>query len=205
MKIFQVTLKGYNALTDETDHLIKWIKCPDRSHLDDWLREEGLTEFVQDIDDNPLDEYGFDDGVDVVINYDNPGDDPVEEWSPSYYTNWGDVPEHWQNQVREAQTTHKKRSVAQQRTFFHLEAGKDDRFSLTYGPFEYVKLTYDALYVGRPVPSIPTWAVAYFRDGFWHFNNDVFTRQLLGEGKQNFGGTPGSLDDQYTDVVIFGK
>lgn len=81
-------------------------------------------------------------------------------------------------------------------TFFHLECGSEDRFSLTYGPFEFVQLTYDSLRVGPDGDE-----VGYFKDGFWYFHPNIESLS----GKNIFGGTPGTKDDRYSDVVIFGS
>lgn len=69
MKTYEVTLKGFDASTDETDHLVKWVKASNRSVLDQWLSHYGLDELVSEV--NEMDKYtwnyGFDDGVDVIV------------------------------------------------------------------------------------------------------------------------------------------
>ena len=66
---FELTLKGFDGGTDETDHLIKWVIAPTRQKLDQWLKWNKLEHLVEDIEDMPHgNEYTFADGVDVVID-----------------------------------------------------------------------------------------------------------------------------------------
>lgn len=67
MTVFQLTLKGYKAGTDETDDCIKWVKAKDRKTLDNWLLVTGLSLLVKEIDTNPHSHYTFADGVDVLL------------------------------------------------------------------------------------------------------------------------------------------
>lgn len=74
-----------------------------------------------------------------------------------------------------------------------------NKFSLTYGPFKYVQLVYTDLTVS-PDGDV----VAFFKNGIWRFVDDDQTRELLGEGVDCFNSDkPGTLDDTYTDVVIY--
>jgi len=81
MKVFQVTLVGWRGddATPASEACIKWVKCSDRNRLNLWIVGCDLDQLVRDIDDNPPPEWGFDDGVDVILT-----ESGGEEWSPSY-------------------------------------------------------------------------------------------------------------------------
>ena len=67
-KMFEVTLKGYDSSTDETDHLVKWIRCPSRELLNDWLALQKIEDIVLSVYESVDREHvGFGEGVDVVI------------------------------------------------------------------------------------------------------------------------------------------
>lgn len=90
-------------------------------------------------------------------------------------------------------------------TYFHMENGAEDRFSLTYGPFEFVQLTYGELRIG------PNGDPVGFRshvDGFWHLRAAKDTWELLGEGKDTFNTGVAPPDSRaigrFSDVVIYG-
>lgn len=73
---FEITLEGFDASTDETDHLVLWINAPSRSALDLLIEARNIKldpnspvnivvggeECVQ------VDAYGSTDGVDAVID-----------------------------------------------------------------------------------------------------------------------------------------
>lgn len=76
---FDVTLRGYDGDTYETDHLVKWVKAPSRDVLTAYLNANGLAEYVKSIEDmnygeaNPKVDtrmYGPDDGVDLILDVD---------------------------------------------------------------------------------------------------------------------------------------
>ena len=84
MIVFQLTLTNWfaNHPTRHSEDCIKWVKAPSRESLDHWLGETGLGSLVEEIDTNPLPEYGFEDGVDVIVYPDcrvefKPGTDPA--------------------------------------------------------------------------------------------------------------------------------
>lgn len=84
-RCFDVTLKGFNGDTDETDELVKWVIAPSREVLDQWLAKQGLTDLVQTIDEmEHASEYTFADGVDVVLDEHSgaicEGVNPQSEW-----------------------------------------------------------------------------------------------------------------------------
>ena len=83
MKVYQLTLKGWSATnaTSQSEACIKWVKASDRGWIWAWLREHGIDSIVTEIDDNPLPDYGFEDGVDVILHPDEP---MCEEWSPAH-------------------------------------------------------------------------------------------------------------------------
>jgi len=72
MTCFQITLKGWQPedATSETELCIKWVNAPTREHLDHWLKSQGYTDLVQEIDTDLPQHYTFEDGVDLVIQDD---------------------------------------------------------------------------------------------------------------------------------------
>lgn len=94
--------------------------------------------------------------------------------------------------------------MSQKNTYFHLECGQENRFSPTFGPFEFVQLTYDLLRVGPNGVE-----VAFFdqKSGGWLFSDRPEVVEVLGKGEDTFkmGQRIGNINDWYSDVVIFGK
>lgn len=41
MKTYQLTLRGYDANTDKTDHLIKWVNAPSISAVQAYAKSRG--------------------------------------------------------------------------------------------------------------------------------------------------------------------
>lgn len=76
MMVFDVTLVGYNAETDDTDHLVKWVNAPNEQMVRQWLHDQGLTPFVDSVDHLAhMTDFGdidsmFETGVDIIINED---------------------------------------------------------------------------------------------------------------------------------------
>lgn len=71
LRVFEVTLKGYDPDEDDTAHLVKWVRAPDRKSLDRYLEHHGLTvvvESIRDFTDPVTIKYTQEDGVDVVLN-----------------------------------------------------------------------------------------------------------------------------------------
>jgi hypothetical protein len=85
-QVFQLTLEGFDAEnpTPFSEACIKWVKCNSRKQLDNWLKLTGLDKVVQEIDDNPQNEWGFDDGVNVILEED--GLLGKVTWSPAHKT-----------------------------------------------------------------------------------------------------------------------
>lgn len=68
MICFELLLKGYDGGTDETDHLVKWVKAPSREALDAFLLRYGLDSHL----DGPptvmdQDDLSYEDGIDVEL------------------------------------------------------------------------------------------------------------------------------------------
>jgi hypothetical protein len=61
MKIYEAVLKGYNGGSDETDHLIKWIKAPSLELAEKAIKEQGwetnepVLELLAQVDDEAID------------------------------------------------------------------------------------------------------------------------------------------------------
>ena len=68
MRTFDVTLKGFDSGTDQTDHLVKWVRAKSRSILDRWLSLCGITDAVRDITDIGHHATAFDQGIDVKLS-----------------------------------------------------------------------------------------------------------------------------------------
>ena len=87
MTPFEITLKGFDGDTGETDHLVKWINAPDRAALDEWLEEVSLIEYLDPecpirdliqsgcVGSGPLDRH---DGVDFIVGEEN--EVSIDEW-----------------------------------------------------------------------------------------------------------------------------
>ena len=69
MRTFDVTLNGFDARTDATDHLIKWVRAENRAILSRWLKACGLADSVRDITDSGHHAVTFDAGLDVKLSY----------------------------------------------------------------------------------------------------------------------------------------
>jgi len=84
MITFEITLKGFDGTTDDTDHLVKWVNAPDQATLDRWLDENSLTDYLSCETRNLIESgcvpkgAGRDDGVDFVIGEDL--DASLVEW-----------------------------------------------------------------------------------------------------------------------------
>ena len=78
--VFDVTLNGYDGETDATDHLVKWVKAPNRKVLDRWLEVTGLTPYANDVREMAgRGDLTFEDGVDVELS--EKGDAAVATWN----------------------------------------------------------------------------------------------------------------------------
>lgn len=69
MHTFEVTLKGFDGGTDETDHLVKWVQAENEEVVCNWLLNWSLDSIVREILQlgDHADVYDFDDGVDVKL------------------------------------------------------------------------------------------------------------------------------------------
>lgn len=80
-------------------------------------------------------------------------------------------------------------------TYVRFERGRDDVIGPTFGPFDYVQLTYAGLRIpddGRD-PEI-----AFIeKDGDWHLTDHALTLRPVSPGN----GVPG--ETVYSDIVIF--
>lgn len=75
MRTFDVTLQGYDAETDSSDHLVKWVRAENQDVLERWLVKCGLKKFVMSITEVEW-ATNFEDGVDVKLKFVMP--DPGE-------------------------------------------------------------------------------------------------------------------------------
>jgi len=66
--IFDLTLAGFNGHTDTTDHLVKWVKAPHREAVVRFAAAHGLEGYTLDRLEG-RDDYTFEDGVDVQLDY----------------------------------------------------------------------------------------------------------------------------------------
>lgn len=71
MPCFEVTFKGFDPNTDETDHLIKWVQAPNRGVLQQFLFDNGFAPFVADLEQmGPhADNVDLEDGMDIKIGW----------------------------------------------------------------------------------------------------------------------------------------
>lgn len=85
MKAFDVTLRGYDGSTSDTDHLVKWVKAESLEVLLDWLERVGLEDKL-DGPPREMPEYAdleFEDGIDVIVysgREDWNGESQLERW-----------------------------------------------------------------------------------------------------------------------------
>ena len=83
MKTFEISLKGFDGNTDETDHLVKWINATDIQEVESWLETYDLTQFVAS---GPFElempALSYADGVDVRVTEDgsNRERDEARKW-----------------------------------------------------------------------------------------------------------------------------
>lgn len=70
--IFQLLLEGFCEDTDETDHLVKWIKAPSQFAVELFMQAQGLAGVIEetpfDANEDGAFPVGFGDGLDVEIN-----------------------------------------------------------------------------------------------------------------------------------------
>lgn len=65
---FDVTLKGFDGGTDETDDLVKWVSAPNIELVNRYIDATGLREHVRDV--TPFregDQLTFADGIDIIL------------------------------------------------------------------------------------------------------------------------------------------
>lgn len=67
MKVFQLTLCGWDGSTSVQDHLVKWVKSPSREALDKFIAQNNLS-VEGHIDDDLDPAYTLASGVDVLID-----------------------------------------------------------------------------------------------------------------------------------------
>lgn len=69
MHTFEVTLKGFDGGTGETDHLVKWVQAESEAVVCNWLIDRELGGVVKEIRKlgEHADGYDFDDGIDVKL------------------------------------------------------------------------------------------------------------------------------------------
>jgi len=79
MKTYQLTLDGYHASTDATDHLIKWVNAPSEAAVLALAQRWGWS--LQDPPETPWapNVLGVSDGVDFVVNEEG---EPVPSTDP---------------------------------------------------------------------------------------------------------------------------
>lgn len=64
MKTFEVTLKGFDGSTDQTDHLVKWVLASSKEKVEEAFKGIELHESVKElVDFNPPME-----DIDFIIN-----------------------------------------------------------------------------------------------------------------------------------------
>lgn len=90
MKAFDVTLKGFNAETDGTDHLVHWVKASSLEVVNRWLEASGLTPHLHtppyemtEYSDSGRFPIDYEDGVDIVLD-----DDGTVRSGPKLPENW---------------------------------------------------------------------------------------------------------------------
>jgi hypothetical protein len=82
LKAFELLLHGFDGGTDETDHLVKWVKAPSLKVLERWLDETCLSAYLQRPPE-PMphyDDLGYEDGIDVVLDLEGKTDDGFGSW-----------------------------------------------------------------------------------------------------------------------------
>ena len=87
MPTFELTLVGYHADDDHTDHLIKWISGDSIQDVSVWITHHGLWAYVKELRDMGQDanHYRFDDGVDVLLAADKGDHEHAVEITPSIW------------------------------------------------------------------------------------------------------------------------
>lgn len=75
MTNFQITLLGFHADTDETDHLIKWIEADNVEQVKQFLTTIGIMPYVESIDIMSNQENLREGGIDVVLE-----ENKVAQW-----------------------------------------------------------------------------------------------------------------------------
>lgn len=68
MRAFDVTLKGFDGGTDQTDNLVKWVRAENKATVELWLKRLGLDHVVRDITDIGYHATTFEDGINVILS-----------------------------------------------------------------------------------------------------------------------------------------
>jgi len=68
MRTFDVTLKGFDGGTDETDHLVKWVAAQNEETVQEWLDHHNLRPHVDTVTDMERPNLTFADGVNVMLD-----------------------------------------------------------------------------------------------------------------------------------------
>lgn len=66
LNTYQVIIKGYDSSTDETDHLVKWIRCPEGKIFVLLALLDIETTEIRMIDDMEITE--FSEGIDMIVS-----------------------------------------------------------------------------------------------------------------------------------------
>lgn len=90
MAVFEVTLRGYYGGTDETDHLVKWIRANSMEALTLWFSKVGVTHLVESIVEmGPESDYYTPGELDVIVE-------------PGYFQAFNSTVGSWRGDVERA-------------------------------------------------------------------------------------------------------